>query len=78
MFSKQLNKKLDKYHLLNHPFYKSWNDGKLTREIIIKNIIHLPSPTLDLKREEIIITNLKTIPVKIQILIVLKKLFIRL
>ena len=34
MFSKQLNKKLDKYHLLNHPFYKSWNDGKLTREII--------------------------------------------
>ena len=34
MFSKQLNQKLDKYHLLNHPFYKSWNDGKLTREII--------------------------------------------
>ena len=34
MFSKELNKKLDSYHLLNHPFYKSWNDGKLTREII--------------------------------------------
>ena len=34
MFSKELNQKLDKYHLLNHPFYKSWNDGKLTREII--------------------------------------------
>ena len=34
MFSKVLNKRLDKYHLLNHPFYKSWNDGKLTREII--------------------------------------------
>jgi len=34
MFSKALNKKLDKYHLLNHPFYNSWNDGKLTREII--------------------------------------------
>ena len=34
MFSIELNKKLDKYHLLNHPFYKSWNDGKLTREII--------------------------------------------
>ena len=34
MFSKHLNEKLDKYHLLNHPFYKSWNDGKLTREII--------------------------------------------
>ena len=34
MFSKKLNKKLDKYHLLNHPFYKSWNDGKLNRVII--------------------------------------------
>ena len=34
MFSKKLNKKLDHYHLLSHPFYKSWNEGKLTREII--------------------------------------------
>ena len=34
MFSKQLKGKLDKYHLLKHPFYKSWNDGNLTREII--------------------------------------------
>jgi len=34
MFSKELNVKLDQYHLLNHPFYKSWNEGKLTREII--------------------------------------------
>ena len=34
MFSKKLNEKLNEYHLLNHPFYKSWNDGKLTREII--------------------------------------------
>ena len=34
MFSEQLNKKLNEYHLLNHPFYKSWNEGKLTREII--------------------------------------------
>ena len=34
MFSKKLNIKLDQYHLLNHPFYKSWNEGKLTREII--------------------------------------------
>ena len=34
MFSKKLNKQLDQYHLLNHPFYKSWNEGKLTREII--------------------------------------------
>ena len=34
MFSQELNKKLEQYHLLNHPFYKSWNEGKLTREII--------------------------------------------
>ena len=34
MFSTSLNKKLDQYHLLNHPFYKSWNEGTLTREII--------------------------------------------
>ena len=34
MFSKELNAKLDQYHLLNHPFYKSWNEGKLNREII--------------------------------------------
>ena len=34
MFSKELNKKLDKYHLLKHPFYRAWNEGKLNREII--------------------------------------------
>ena len=34
MFSKQLNERLDKYHLLNHYFYKAWNEGKLNREII--------------------------------------------
>ena len=35
MFSKELNQKLDRYHLLKHPFYEIfWNDGKLTREII--------------------------------------------
>ena len=35
MFSKQLNEKLDKYHLLKHPFYEIfWNEGRLTREII--------------------------------------------
>ena len=35
MFSKELNNKLDKYHLLTHPFYQVfWNEGKLTREII--------------------------------------------
>ena len=34
MFSKKLNEKLDQYHLLNHPFYRAWNEGKLTREII--------------------------------------------
>ena len=34
MFSKALNEKLDEYHLLKHPFYQAWNEGKLTREII--------------------------------------------
>ena len=35
MFSKELGKKLDQYHLLKHPFYQVfWNEGKLTREII--------------------------------------------
>ena len=35
MFAKKLNNKLDKYHLLKHPFYDYfWNEGKLTREII--------------------------------------------
>ena len=34
MFSKELNKKLDKYHLLSHYFYKAWNEGNLNREII--------------------------------------------
>jgi len=34
MFSNKLNKKLDEFHLLKHPFYKAWNEGKLTREII--------------------------------------------
>jgi pyrroloquinoline-quinone synthase len=35
MFSKELNKKLDRYHLLKHPFYEYfWNEGKLTKEII--------------------------------------------
>ena len=34
MFSKQLADKLDEYHLLKHPFYQAWNEGKLNREII--------------------------------------------
>ena len=35
MFSKELNNKLDKFHLLKHQFYQIyWNEGKLTREII--------------------------------------------
>ena len=35
MFSKNLGAKLDKFHLLKHPFYQVyWNEGKLTREII--------------------------------------------
>ena len=32
MFSKKLGEKLDRFHLLTHPFYKIyWNEGKLTR-----------------------------------------------
>ncbi|CAF3786786.1 unnamed protein product [Rotaria magnacalcarata] len=27
-----LNRLLEKLHLLNHPFYKAWNEGKLTHE----------------------------------------------
>ena len=35
MFSKDLGEKLDKFHLLKHPFYQIyWNEGKLNREII--------------------------------------------
>ena len=35
MFSKELGLKLDKFHLLKHPFYQIyWNEGKLNREII--------------------------------------------
>ena len=34
MFSKRLNEQLDEYHLLKHPFYKAWNEGELTREVI--------------------------------------------
>jgi len=34
MFSKKLNGKLDDFHLLKHPFYQAWNEGKLNREII--------------------------------------------
>ena len=35
MFSKELGAKLDKFHLLKHPFYQIyWNEGKLNREII--------------------------------------------
>ena len=37
MFSSDLGKKLDKYHLLKHPFYQIyWNEGKLNRENGIK------------------------------------------
>ena len=34
MFSEKLNKKLDEYHLLKHPFYQAWNEGKLNLAII--------------------------------------------
>ena len=41
MFSKILGEKLDKYHLLKHPFYQVyWNEGKLNREIIKEPYTH--------------------------------------
>ena len=40
MFSSDLGKKLDKYHLLKHPFYQIyWNEGKLNREIIKVSVV---------------------------------------
>ena len=38
MFSKQLKEKLDKYHLLNHYFYKAWNEGRFddTNKMFVK------------------------------------------
>ena len=34
MYLKQLDIKLDKFHLLKHPFYVAWNNGELTQEIL--------------------------------------------
>ena len=31
---KNLNQKLDQYHLLKHPFYVAWNNGELNQEIL--------------------------------------------
>ena len=33
-FCTQLNKALDKLHLLKHPFYQAWNKGELTNETL--------------------------------------------
>ncbi|MCX7343689.1 MAG: CADD family putative folate metabolism protein [Proteobacteria bacterium] len=33
-FIKTLNAELDSWNLLNHPFYKSWNSGDLSRETL--------------------------------------------
>lgn len=33
-FSHLLRKELEPLHLLNHPFYKAWNEGALTKDII--------------------------------------------
>ncbi|MDR2831624.1 MAG: CADD family putative folate metabolism protein [Rickettsiales bacterium] len=33
-FIKSLNNKLDKLHLLNHPFYQSWNTGSLSLQAL--------------------------------------------
>ena len=34
MYLKQLDNKLDKFHLLKHPFYVAWNNGELSQEIL--------------------------------------------
>ena len=82
MFSKQLNEKLDEYHLLNHPFYKSWNEGKLTREIIkdyaeqyyqhVKAFPRYISATHslceDIEKRKILLENLKMKKIKIGII----------
>ena len=34
MYLKNLNEKLDQFHLLNHPFYIAWNNGELNQEIL--------------------------------------------
>ncbi len=33
-FTKSLNNKLDELHLLNHPFYQSWNTGSLSLQAL--------------------------------------------
>jgi len=34
MFSKELNAKLDEFHLMKHPFYQACTAGKLSREVL--------------------------------------------
>ena len=34
MYLKKLDNKLDKLHLLKHPFYVAWNNGELSQEIL--------------------------------------------
>jgi len=34
MYLKELDTKLDKFHLLKHPFYVAWNNGELNQEIL--------------------------------------------
>ena len=59
MFSKQLNEKLDKYHLLKHPFYKSWNEGKLNK---VENQIFLLEKQLALNESDVkVLENLSDI-----------------
>lgn len=33
-FAMEIEKAVSPYHLLNHPFYKAWNEGKLDNEMI--------------------------------------------
>ena len=34
MYLEKLNKQLDEFHLLKHPFYVAWNNGELNQEIL--------------------------------------------
>ena len=82
MFSKQLKAKLDEYHLLKHPFYKSWNEGKLTRKIIkdyaeqyYQHVKAFPryisaahSLCEDIEKRKILLENLQDEKIKIRII----------
>ena len=72
MFSKKLADKLDEYHLLKHPFYQAWNEGKLNREIIkdyaeqyyqhVKHFQDISAQHIhcdDIEKEKVLLENLQ-------------------